>query len=436
MNLPFRLLTATFPLLCCAQSNIWAAPGPQTKAQTKAAPVKETAFTGATVRDKVRLRLQPDLNAKVVKDLGRGEFLLIVGEDNTFYRVKPDSDQKAYVYAKYVNDGKISGDRVNVRLQPDLEAPILVQMATGNQVTATAPPSADGWLEITVPDSVVFYVAKEYVEKVGDANYLANVRKQERELRQQMEFASNMGKTELQKPFESIDLTATRQAFKKALNLTGNQTDKRAHVQQLLQDIEQAYVAKREAYLSSRQQNLTPAPIPKVAPISVPKNSTATVSSALDAELNAYHAKLNQLDEKLNTSSAPTTDKEAAAQQDTKQSMAETLDRWSPVEGAYLVAWAERKGLSQASFDEFYAEQRQNARLLQGVLQPYSGQEKNKPGDFILIATDNTRRPLAYLYSTQVNLANSAGKVVRVIGLPRNNNQATYPAYFVLSLEK
>jgi len=428
MNRMFRVLTAAFPLVCCAQGNVWAAHGPQTKTQIKAAPVKaapvrETAFTGATVREKVRLRLQPDLNAKVVKDLGRGELLLIVGEDNSFYRVKPDFDQRAYVYAKYVNDGKISGERVNVRLQPDLESPILIQMATGDQVVATAPASGN-WLEITIPDSVVFYVAKEYVEKVGDANYLSNLRKEERELRHQTELATSMGKMELQKPFETIDLTAPRQAFKRALNLSGNKSDKRAHVEQLLQDMEHAYAEKREAHLSS----IPPKPIS--AP--VPGNSAAGASLTLEQELNAYHTKINKLDEKLNS---PTADKDVALQRETTQSMGETLDRWAPVEGAYLVSWADRKGLNQASFDEFYAEQRQNSRTLQGIIQPYSGQVKNRPGDFILVATD-TRKPLAYLYSTQVNLANSAGKQVTLIGIPRNNNQFAYPAYFVLSLEK
>lgn len=429
MNRAFRVLAAVFPLLCCAQGNAWSAtPNPQAKTQAKAEPIKESAFTGATVREKVRLRLQPDLNAKVIKDLGRGELMLIVGEDNGFYRVKPDPDQRAYVYTKYVNNGKISGERVNIRLQPDLESPILIQLATGDQVVATAPPSGN-WLEVSMPDPVVFYVAKEYIEKVGDANYLYNIRRNERELRQQTEFASNMSKIELQKPFEEIDLTAARQAFKKALDLSGNKQDKRAHIEQLRQDMEQAYAEKRDAYLSSKTQ----------APASPSTTSAVASPPTLEEELDAYHTQMSKLDKKLDITSPEAATslagKDAATQPKADRVMEAMINRWSPVEGAYFKAWADKKGVKKASLDDFYADQRQQGISLQGVLQPYLGQVKNRPGDFLLVETES-RRPLAYLYSTQINLAADVGREVTIVGIPRNNNHFAYPAYYVLEVEK
>lgn len=424
-----RLLTAVFPLLCCSEGNAWPAAQSQAKAQAKVEPAKESAFTGATVREKVRLRLQPDLNAKVIKDLGRGDLLVIIGEESSFYRVKPDPDQKAYVYTKYINDGKISGERVNIRLQPDLESPILVQLATGDKVVVTAPPSGS-WQEIAMPESVVFFVAKEYVERVGDANYLPNLRREERELRQQTEFASNVSKIELLKPFEKIDLTNARKAFKRALDMSGNNKDKRAHIEQLQKDMEQAYAEKREAYLSLKAQ--TPAPPPASSSV------TATNSLTLEEELDAYHTQMSKLDKKLEVTSpeaaASLSDKNAATttpQQEVNRSSEPLVDRWSLIEGTYFAAWAREKGLKKASSDDFYADQRKQSVSLQGILQPYPGQVKNRPGDFILIEPAS-KRPIAYLYSTKVNLALAVGKEVTVIGIQRNNNNFAYPAYYVL----
>lgn len=125
-------------------------------------------FTGKVTRTKVRLRLQPNLDGQILRELDKGDLLLVLAEDEEFYAVKPPQDFKAYIYRTYVLDNIVEGDRVNVRLEPDTESPVITQLHTGDRVNGIVSPINSRWLEITPPPSSRFFVCKEYVENVGD----------------------------------------------------------------------------------------------------------------------------------------------------------------------------------------------------------------------------------------------------------------------------
>ena len=125
------------------------------------------AFTGKVKKNKVRLRLQPNTDSPVVKELEKGALLLVTGELDDFWAVTPTSDLKAYVFRSFVLDNQIEGNRVNVRLEPNTEAPILAHLNSGDHVEGTICASSNKWLEITPPSTVQFYIAKNYVENLG-----------------------------------------------------------------------------------------------------------------------------------------------------------------------------------------------------------------------------------------------------------------------------
>ena len=83
---------------------------------------------------------------------------------------------------------------------------------------------------------------------------------------------------------------------------------------------------------------------------------------------------------------------------------------------------------------DFYAEEKLQAVALKGMIEAYEKPIKNKPGDYVLINTF-TNLPIAYLYSTSVNLQEHVGQEVTLIAAPRSNHHFAYPAYFVLSVE-
>src|SRR5262245_12651703 len=94
-------------------------------------------FTGKVMREKVRVRVQPNLECPIVMELRRNDLVIATDEVDDFYAIQAPSMIRGYVYRPYVLDGVIEGDRVNVRLAPHLEAPIIAQLNSGDKVEGT-----------------------------------------------------------------------------------------------------------------------------------------------------------------------------------------------------------------------------------------------------------------------------------------------------------
>jgi hypothetical protein len=108
------------------------------------------------------------------------------------------------------------------------------------------------------------------------------------------------------------------------------------------------------------------------------------------------------------------------------------MSNWLPVEENLFKAWSLQTGKRHPQ--EFYEEQKQQSFVLRGIIDPYTRPIKNKPGDYMLLNTIS-KLPVAFLYSTHINLQDYVGHEVSVMVSPRNNNNFAFPAYFVLTLE-
>src|ERR1700733_5854842 len=137
-----------------------------------------TPFTGRISKNRVRMRLTPSLESPIVKELERGDLLLVTNIEEEFYVVKPPQTVKGYIFRTFVLDNVVEGNRVNVRLLPDKEAPVMVQLNQGDRIEGEISPLNSKWLEITPPGSVHFYVIKEYVENIGGPSTLARLQNQ------------------------------------------------------------------------------------------------------------------------------------------------------------------------------------------------------------------------------------------------------------------
>src|SRR5262249_24708062 len=82
-------------------------------------------FTEKIVRNKVRLRLQPNLESKILREFNKGDLLIVMADKGDFYAVKPPVDFKGFIFRTFVLDNVVEGNRVNVRLEPDLEAIVI-----------------------------------------------------------------------------------------------------------------------------------------------------------------------------------------------------------------------------------------------------------------------------------------------------------------------
>ena len=213
-------------------------------------------FTGKTTRSKVRMRLQANLESSVVRELKKGDMLLVLGEDQDFYRVAPPADLKAYVYRTFVLDGVIEGDRVNIRLSPDLDSPIIAQGNTGDKINGDICEIERKWLEIAPPKGVAFFIAKEYIEKIGDENFLVRQQQRHSEAQQLLQQTYLISQAELQKPFEDIQLDRLEANLQRLAKEYSEFTSLVKKSEEMLALVQEAYMQKKIAYLETRAEQV------------------------------------------------------------------------------------------------------------------------------------------------------------------------------------
>jgi hypothetical protein len=364
-------------------------------------------FTGKITRDRVRLRLQPTLESPIVRELDRDDLVLVTGVVDDFYAVSPPKDLKAYVYKSFVIDNVVQGNRVNVRLNPTLEAPVIVQLNSGDKVVGDVSDENSKWLEIKFPESLRFYVSKDYIVEAGDANFITTVDNRKQEVNHLLSQSTQMAQTEIQKPFPEIHLEGIYANLNRIINHYEDFPKQVHEAKELQKNLQDTYLQKKVGYLESQKDNVS--------------HDLEEKSSRL-AEV---HEQLN----KINRENGATDFYKNWLAKEDKGEITNKMSVWIPAEISHYEQWAREN--DEGSIQEFYQQQSQQAVALRGILEVYNRPIRNKPGDFVLINSANNL-PIAYLYSTQVNLDDKVGEEVTVQAVSRPNNHFAYPAFFVI----
>jgi hypothetical protein len=356
-------------------------------------PLSSETFTGKVIRNKVRLRLQPSLEGTIVRELDRGELLLITGEADEFYLVRPPEDIKAYIFRTFVLDGKVEGNHVNIRLSPDLEAPVIAQLNSGRPIQGVISALNSKWLEIEPPESANFYVCKEFIENIGGPNKLVELRKKAQEIQLLLEQTEKFCHAELQKPYTEVQLEKAIEKLNLAIQQYSDFPEHIAKAKTLLNFILDCYLQKKLSFLEIKKQPEIQKEGSSIQNLEMIKVSEQEPTLAVDGKFAL----------------------------------------WVPIEMKFFEAWAKEQPKT-TSIHDFYEHQKKQAVLLTGILEPYGRPIRNKPGDFILINRHN-RLASAYLYSTAVDLHDKIGQEIKIMAVPRPNNNFAHPTYFVLSAE-
>ncbi len=380
------------------------------------------SFTGKITSNKVRLRLQPTYDGAVIRELKRNDLVVVLGETDDFYIIQPPADIHGYVFRTYVLDNVIEGNKVNVRLNPDLDAPVLAQLNSGDRVDGTIDPANNKWIKIKLPSTARLYVAKEYIEKVGDAGLMARLEKKQEDANRLLTTTETMSKTEMQKSFEQINIENLKANYQYIISNYAEFPELSTKAKELLTALQEAYIAKKMAFLEAQS-----------------KQSTVTLENnkKLAEELQAYKAKLARLEQYIEKNRAPAAAPPAVIVSPPvhkkPSQVPMNMSIWLPQEENLFREWAQHKG-GNPSPQDFYEAQKAEAFVLKGVVDPYNRPVKNKPGDYMLVNTAS-KLPIAFLYSTHVNLQDYIGHEISIVVVPRSNNNYAFPAYFVLSLE-
>lgn len=367
--------------------------GNQNQAMTK---IKNAhgPFTGKVNGNKVRLRSAPDVESAIVRELSKDDLLIITGEKNDFYAVEPPTDVKAYIFRSFVLDGNVEGNRVNVRLAPNKDAPIVAHMNTGERVEGKICKANNKWLEIPTPNVTRFYVAKEFIDYAGGPDVKLTMEKRKASIQKLMESTSLLAEAEMRKPFTEIDIARVEHNYSAVIK---EYEDFPAYVDKAKQElahIKEQYLQKKIQFLETKAKQLT-------------ANAEKRESQYFSHE-----------------------DLEKIQQEETILSATDRMKAWEPVEESLFLTWSAVHHAK--NMDDFYEDQKLKANMLTGILEPFKEPIKNKPGEYVVKKGDIT---VAYVYSTLVNLQDFVGRQVNLHVASRPNNNFAFPAFFVLDAE-
>lgn len=343
-------------------------------------------FTGKVVADKVRMRLQPELDSYVIRELHTNELVSVIDQEGDFYCISPSEEVKAYIFRSFVLDDVVEGNRVNVRLAPDLEAPIIGHHNSGDRVQGKVCAANKKWLEINPPMGTRFYIAKEYIKFAGSPDLKGKMKEREEAVHQLLEAATLYTKSELEKSFDEVDFDKIKQGLLGIIEDYADFPKQVKEAKDLLARSQENYLQKRIAYLEEKATFAAATPLENK---SSPVNGKTTVERVTSA-----------------------------------------LMMWEPIEKALYATWAQLH--PQKDLTDYYEEQKLAAVTISGVVEAFTSAVKNKPGDFVI---KNKNLPVAYVYSTTVNLKDYVGKKVTLIGSPRSNHNFAFPAYYIHSVE-
>lgn len=381
-------------------------------AQAKpAAPAKPVVtqlvpFTGKVTKNKVRLRLQPSLDSPIVRELNKNDMLIVDGEREEFYLVQPPFDIKGYVFRTFILDGVVEGQNVNVRLEPSTEAPIIAQLKQSEKVDGHPSALNSKWLEISPPATARFYVSKDYVEKIGDSTYKQTYEKRRDQVNTLLDSALSMSKQAQEKAYDQVEYDTIAAQYQQIIGQYPEFEEQNARAKELFAQFQDKYTKTKLQYLEKRSQEIASA------------EHLQQENSTLSQTLREQQVRVSQLQKQLEYSPTAGTGTNSA------------LAAWLPNEEKALEKWQKEHYLGSA--DEFYQEQKNSGVSLRGKVEPYFRNVKNKPGDYVLINAQGL--PVAYLYSTHVNLQDLVGQDITLTGAPRPNNNFAFPAYFVLEV--
>ncbi len=362
------------------------------------------SFTGKVLANKVRVRSKADLDSHVIRQLTKGDLLLISGEDGEFWALQPPKGTKAYIFRTYVLDGIVEANRVNVRLEPHVDAPIIAQLHIGDSVSGDTCPMNHKWLEIEPPSDAKFFISKEFIAQAGGPDYLVAMEKRKTEAHDLLSSAFLIAEAECKKSFEEMSVLEATEKFQTILSSYADFPDAVAQAKEGLALLKETYLHKKISYLESRAELTTDA---KEELLSKHRKESKDLfpNEIVKTDPNLWQRRL-------------------------KTNQTDRMRIWDTIEESLYLSWtAFHTGKKE---DAFYQEQRANASVLTGKVEAYDYPVKNRPGDYVLRGTD---APVAYLYSTHVDLEKYQGKTITLLASPRPNNHFAFPAYFVLSVE-
>ena len=218
------------------------------------------------------------------------------------------------------------------------------------------------------------------------------------------------------KPFDQMMIDGLKANYQHIILDQPEFPEAGARAKEALAALQASYTAKKMAYLENQSEV---------------SSSTFEMNKQLAEELEEQKTKISHLQQEIEKG------RQFAAMENPETSnkfsqLPMNMSTWLPIEENLYQLWLEKNG--QSNPHDFYEQQKQQSFVLKGVVDIYNRPVKNKPGDYMLLNATN-KLPLAFLYSTHINLQDYIGREVSIVVSPRDNHNFAFPAYFVLTVE-
>ncbi|MCG3147693.1 MAG: hypothetical protein PCFJNLEI_01134 [Verrucomicrobiae bacterium] len=126
-----------------------------------AAPVI-TGGKGTVLKNNVNVRARADKNAEVIAQLQKGDTVDVRERKGEWLRITAPPQTKCYVASKFVQNGAVTGDAINVRCGPGTNFRDIGKLAKGEQVAVVE--TKGEWTQIKPTASCTGWVAAELIE--------------------------------------------------------------------------------------------------------------------------------------------------------------------------------------------------------------------------------------------------------------------------------
>lgn len=114
--------------------------------------------------DRVNLRTRPDINATALEPAMRGEELLLLEQVEGWVGVAPPEYIDCWVSGEYINNGVVVPEKLNVRAGPSLNYNVLAVVYEGDKVESRG--GFNDWLKIAPPPGCKVWISDQFVELI------------------------------------------------------------------------------------------------------------------------------------------------------------------------------------------------------------------------------------------------------------------------------
>ena len=126
-------------------------------------------FTGYVTENGINVRADSTVGSEVICSVNKGERIEAVSEKYNWYKIKLPECAPSYIHKDMLgvvenNKAKLIRDKVNIRLKPNLEAEILGRISEGETVEVI---KAEGdWYQIKPVNNTFAWIHKKFLEEI------------------------------------------------------------------------------------------------------------------------------------------------------------------------------------------------------------------------------------------------------------------------------